>query len=422
MNGREHRIGKLLFDFGQSHDKPSQQAESRLRANFDSVVLPALQEVLDRIDRPNEAIRLDRLEVTLSGIDTLADKLELSRCIAVALDHALSERSQHSPLDDDIRELAGFLESGQLPWVQPGKILTALCQRLMRPEVSSKHLAQGLRTTLGRLDAARRLVIQCPSPLVWRVIDGLLSDALLVPVVNQNKSPAQSYESVNEAAGQVIQALARGVRPPSVEEVLNLLAQDGDVQNTHLQSAAADDRGKRAIEQLGHPPSRARPIESAGAVLLHPFLQRFFNRAGLLGESGRFLDLAAQQRAVLLTHYLATGNEQAAEPDTPLFKLLCGLPLEASLPRRLNASAREKEEAQCLLSSVIDHWQRLGKTTAAGLREGFLQRPGRLEWRSDGWLLQVEKRGVDVLLQGLPWTLSRLQTPFMHNVIFVEWC
>ena len=283
-------------------------------------------------------------------------------------------------------------------------------------------LFRSLRATLGRLDAARRLARQCPSPLVRRVIEGLLGDALPFPLVNQNKSPAQSYDSVNEAAGQVIQALASGVRPTSVEELLNLLAQDSDAHNAHLQSAVSDDRGKHAIEQSDHPPSRARPIESAGAVLLHPFLQRFFNQTGLLGESGRFHDLAAQQRAVLLTHYLATGNEQAAEPDTPLFKLLCGLPLEASLPLRFDASARENEEAQILLSSVIDHWQRLGKTTAAGLREGFLQRPGRLEWRSDGWLLQVEKRGIDALLQGLPWTLSRLQTPFMHNVLFVEWC
>ncbi|MCY1311256.1 hypothetical protein D9M70_615390 [compost metagenome] len=70
---------------------------------------------------------------------------------------------------------------------------------------------------------------------------------------------------------------------------------------------------------------------------------------------------------------------------------------------------------------MIGHWQRLGNTSPAGLREGFLSRPGRLERRGDGWLLSVESSGIDILLQDLPWTLSRVRTPFMQSMLSVDW-
>ncbi|MNN25600.1 hypothetical protein D3C81_1390780 [compost metagenome] len=48
-------------------------------------------------------------------------------------------------------------------------------------------------------------------------------------------------------------------------------------------------------------------------------------------------------------------------------------------------------------------------------------RPGRLERRGDGWLLSVESSGIDILLQDLPWTLSRVRTPFMQSMLSVDW-
>ena len=39
----------------------------------------------------------------------------------------------------------------------------------------------------------------------------------------------------------------------------------------------------------------------------------------------------------------------------------------------------------------------------------------------EGWRLDVERRGVDVLLDRLPWALSRAQTPFMAAPLTVDW-
>jgi hypothetical protein len=162
------------------------------------------------------------------------------------------------------------------------------------------------------------------------------------------------------------------------------------------------------------------PVTAAGAVLLHPYLGAFFRSLGLT-EAGQFRDPGAQGRAVLLGQFLATGDERPAEPDCLLMKLLCSLPLTAPLPRDTGIGAAERDEAEALLTAVIGHWGRLGAATPEGLREGFLRRPGLLRLAGEGPVLTVERRTIDILLDRLPWALSRVKTPFMDRVLAVEW-
>jgi hypothetical protein len=164
-----------------------------------------------------------------------------------------------------------------------------------------------------------------------------------------------------------------------------------------------------------------RPVHAAGAVLLHPFLGTFFTRVGLLAAPGKFHDPQACARAVLLAHHLATGAEDAPEPETVLFKLLCGMEIAEAVPRRIALTDTERTEAANLLEGVITHWGRLGKTSPAGLRDGFLTRIGSLRREAGLWRLTVERRGIDVLLDDLSWTISRVKTPFMKSILTVDW-
>jgi hypothetical protein len=36
-------------------------------------------------------------------------------------------------------------------------------------------------------------------------------------------------------------------------------------------------------------------------------------------------------------------------------------------------------------------------------------------------ILRVERRGIDVLLDSLPWTISQVKTPFMDRILAVDW-
>jgi hypothetical protein len=161
-------------------------------------------------------------------------------------------------------------------------------------------------------------------------------------------------------------------------------------------------------------------ITSAGLVLLHPFLPQLFRNCGLLKEQ-HFKDANAQTTAIYLLNYLATRETETPEHKLLLPKILCGLlweePLEPVEPPDEILQAAGEE----LLVEVIKHWTALRNTSPGGLREAFLKRSGRLEFRDDGWQLLVEEKTQDVLLGRLPWGISIIKYPWMTGMLSVTW-
>ncbi len=161
-------------------------------------------------------------------------------------------------------------------------------------------------------------------------------------------------------------------------------------------------------------------IPNAGMILLHPFLSTFFQKLKLLKDR-KFPDTWHQQKAVLILHYLATEEDRSTEFQLVLPKHLMGWPLNMPLDHTISISPEENTEGKNLLVAVIDHWGALGSTSIEGLREGFLQREGKLEKKPDSWLLTVEHKAIDILLDKLPWNLSVIKFPWMKDFLKVEW-
>jgi hypothetical protein len=179
-------------------------------------------------------------------------------------------------------------------------------------------------------------------------------------------------------------------------------------------------------------PARARPampeahgaegggllVDCAGLVLLHPFLPRFFEGLGVAAGD----ELVDPGRALCLLHHLATGEPTAPEHRLTLAKAICGVPLEQAVEADVGLTDDETAEATALLEATIRHWVALRSTSPDGIRAEFLQRPGVLSVTADGdWLLRVEARTVDILLDQLPWGFSSFQLPWMSRQIMVEW-
>ncbi len=161
-------------------------------------------------------------------------------------------------------------------------------------------------------------------------------------------------------------------------------------------------------------------IKNAGLVLLWPYLGSFFENTGLMRESA-FVDEASAMRAIHLLEYLATDKEERPEYLLLLNKLLCGWDTFEPVSRGLRITDAERSEAEKLLSSVISHWQGLKNTSIAGFRHSFLQREGILGKRETGWVLKVEQKPYDVLLEYLPWSISIIRLSWMKTVINVTW-
>ena len=158
----------------------------------------------------------------------------------------------------------------------------------------------------------------------------------------------------------------------------------------------------------------------AGIVLLHPFLSSLFAALSLV-ENKQFIHLEAQEKAVIVLYYLATGNTTAAEHELVIPKLLCGFPIEDTITKNAFLSDVEMEEADGLLNAVIVQWSILKNTSLAGLRETFLQRNGKVFTKNKDIYIQVEKTSIDVLLDHLPWGLNIIKLPWVNNIIRTEW-
>lgn len=161
-------------------------------------------------------------------------------------------------------------------------------------------------------------------------------------------------------------------------------------------------------------------ISNAGLVLLHPFLHMLFENVGYT-ENKVWLTEETQERAIALTQYMVTGLELTPEFDLLLNKLLVGYPVEKTLPLEIVLSDFEKQEADDVLNSVIKHWTALKNTSIEALRSTFLKRDGKFSNNDSGWKLKVEQRTVDILMSRLPWGLSIVKTPWMKNIMKVEW-
>lgn len=179
-------------------------------------------------------------------------------------------------------------------------------------------------------------------------------------------------------------------------------------------------------------------VDDAGQVLLAAYAPRLFARFGLLDASGRqWRSEPDRACAVACLQYLVRGDVAASIEDEhrlPLSKLLCGAAPNALLAEAPPLEAERRAELDQLLQALIAHWGALGSTRNEGLRESFLQRPGRLVLDAEAeqagpdsaasparWRLKVEPRAFDMLLDRLPWSYGLIRLPWMGGVIHVDW-
>lgn len=161
-------------------------------------------------------------------------------------------------------------------------------------------------------------------------------------------------------------------------------------------------------------------VENAGLVLLWPFLKFFLERRGLVAD-GRFVDEAARHRAAGLLEFLATGERSPAEYQVTLNKLLCGIEAGRAFDFGEAVSEDEAEECDNLLTAVIGHATILREMTVDGFRGTFLIRKGVLTANAGAWLLRVERKTYDLVLDHFPWSWEWVKLPWMEAPLRVEW-
>jgi hypothetical protein len=161
-------------------------------------------------------------------------------------------------------------------------------------------------------------------------------------------------------------------------------------------------------------------LQNAGIVLISPYFKHFFQELQLL-ENQNFISKKAQHKAIHLIKYLATGETTFKEFDLTFEKLICGIPLNEPVPRKVDFLAHEITEADELLKSVIEHWKVLKNSSPDALRNTFFQREGIMQKNELGWQINIERKTQDILLDNIPWGVSMIVLSWNNYIITVEW-
>lgn len=163
------------------------------------------------------------------------------------------------------------------------------------------------------------------------------------------------------------------------------------------------------------------PIYNAGLVLFQPFLISFFDRLGLLESRKHFKSAACQMHAAHLLHELSGFGEAPLEHLMLFNKMLCGINIMFPIDGGFGISEAEKNEVERLLRATIGNWTIIRNTSVAGFQESFVKRQGFLERSQDDWILRVETKGIDILLDDIPWDIHLVSFPWNGYLVYVDW-
>ena len=191
-----------------------------------------------------------------------------------------------------------------------------------------------------------------------------------------------------------------------------------------MEAALHLEETKKTLKEAAQP--EYIEVPNAGLCLLALWLPRLFDMLGLLetGADGKkdFKDTDARIRAIFVLQRLVTDEKREyKEQELAFNRILAACPFSVPLPKTLELTDTEIQTVESMLAGVKSNWDKLKGTSVKGFQRSFIERPGKLEQREDKWVLYVEERSYDILLDSLPWSYRRIRLPWLKKKINVIW-
>lgn len=436
---------------------------------------------IEHLDIEAGALLLNRLEQDLPEVvaqameKAIREKISLNQAAASAKDVTTENKHFKTESQAQIEALLYFLNTGRLPWSFQLPDNMNLEQMLLK---NWQNKALEIKPTFSDFSALSKLLTSSATArqrLLWQFSDAFLNTVLgqLAPQVQQalqlilQKLQSSAIQAQDKALlkEKLWQTAFAKITSEYYKEAPNLLTDTLQVisgsinqarfnllleqiitvwpelnlkkirfsnqafspvkerkEDPHLNKSelpADTSENNQGVQTNTMPePDEGIYIDNAGLVLLHPFLPMLFEALHICSND----KIVQPSRALCLLHFLATGNTSAPEYELTLAKLLCNMPEDMPVRSDVVLTEEEQNEATALLQAVIRHWEALKNTSPDGLRSTFLLRSGKLSIRDDGdWLLQVEPKTYDILLDQLSWGISAVKLPWMERLLWVEW-
>jgi hypothetical protein len=464
----DHIINKEIFEFSCSEAEHAFALQQQMNNGLQHKMQFVLETVLTEWNAPDQTIRLDKLQIDLGTIpfDQLTEllparfQIEFKEKLSAAIIERKIARRTEPPCDiagvnelpDEIESkielLKIFLLSGRLPWwagpARDFSIDETISQLIKDSSVAFKALLLKYitheqfmarlfyQTGINACSEVMELLGISPgqiaaietdlqkifpsqlsgSPAFKKNILRLLVKSIRIDNLSPNEQTEFFLKTIKEVFGYSIDPGTIDISPVSL--LANKIVAALSVLSNKIPETTGKD--EQAIIE-----NREKIfIQNAGLVLVATFLPALFKELQWTSD-GKFINKDHQVKAVFLLHYLSTGDIAAPEYTLQLNKILCGLDLEEPIPFSAELTDKEKNEADQLLEDIITHWTVLKNSSVEGLQGSFIIRDGLLSFSNERWLLQVDRKGYDILLDQIPWSWKMIRSDWMNTYIETEW-
>jgi len=304
---------------------------------------------------------------------------------------------------------------------RPKELLDYICQSVVRNTLPASKWLEWMNTGGWlRLVASRSL---SQAELLRQVMDYIsinypvqkeyLETALATYII-ENPSEEWAYNSKEETIRSFVKTLPmlQGKTESELKNIVNMINE----------TLMPEEENNWLTGELTAEPEIFF-INNAGLSLLSAWFLRLMNILDYLNEERKDIkDTKSRIRAIFLLQYLTCQEEKEYRETELVFnRLLVGLPMHIPLPKRLELTAEEKQTADSMLSGVKSNWQKMSGTSMKGFLQSFVARTGRLEEQAEKWVLTVDDKTHDILLDSVPWGFRQIRLPWLKKYIQVKW-
>ena len=167
-------------------------------------------------------------------------------------------------------------------------------------------------------------------------------------------------------------------------------------------------------------------MNNGGFTLVATLLGDFWKDLGWV-KQGNFLHYEKQVLALWACHYMVSRQPVEIEHAMHLYKVLTGFSSSQSVLLPISSLVTKQEQSHIIKSSekfvhkVMNRWAHIMCVDINEFRERFFLRNAKLSEYQSHWLLEIQRKADDILLDTVPWAFDVVRYKWMEKPLRVKW-
>ncbi|GEM_PF-3708201 len=201
-----HKIKKIVYDVSLDSEELAYDFQSRVNSFVEYGLMPVINEVFDKLDRKQQIVTIDKLELNLGVVDNIDNEELVKDRLRDELTKVLSEKLasiNHEPTalekfmtkeKSGYEHLIYFLEKGSLPWNNRYETYTSIEKILLQAiKNNQKDFVRWIRNAGKNSNIRHRIINQFKDPQIIDIVKSF--DATNAPfIANYSSDIRQAHK------------------------------------------------------------------------------------------------------------------------------------------------------------------------------------------------------------------------------------